>query len=33
MDNLEITAFQIMFILISIILFDPLLSRKISEWF
>ena len=33
MDSLEINTFQIILIIISFILYDPILSRKINEWF
>jgi len=33
MDSLEMYIFQAMILFISLILSDPLLGRKISEWF
>ena len=33
MNNIEITAFQIVVFLFSVVLYDPLLGRKIGKWF
>ena len=33
MDNIEINAIQITLFLFFTVMFDPILSRKIGEWF